>query len=125
MANKTLEYLLTIKDEATKSLQNFGKEAQNIGKNLDNVGRSISDAGVGFAKIGAAGVAGLGLATKSAMDFDSQLRNIQSISKMTEAELLFVFRPGIIFRTYLAYYRHIKFTVQKVIRFNLNNITDA
>jgi len=87
MANKTLEYLLTIKDEATKSLQNFGKEAQNIGKNLDNVGRSISDAGVGFAKIGAAGVAGLGLATKSAMDFDSQLRNIQSISKMTEAEI--------------------------------------
>jgi len=87
MANKTLEYLLTIKDEATKTLQKFSGEAKNIGKNLEDMGRTVSDAGVGFAKIGAAGVAGLGLATKSAMDFDSQLRNIQSISKSTESEI--------------------------------------
>lgn len=78
--SNTLEFILKLTDQASKDLQGFAK-------NVEGVTKGLTETGEGLIKLGAAGAAGLALATKASMDFDTQLRNIQSISKSTEAEI--------------------------------------
>ena len=78
--SNTLEFILKLTDQASKDLQGFAK-------NVEGVTKGLSETGEGLIKLGAAGAAGLALATKASMDFDTQLRNIQSISKSTEEEI--------------------------------------
>lgn len=78
--SNTLEFILKLTDQASKDLQGFAK-------NVEGVTKGLSETGEGLIKLGAAGAAGLALATKASMDFDTQLRNVQSISKVTEEEI--------------------------------------
>lgn len=78
--SNTLEYILKLRDQASKELQGFAKNVEGVTKGLNKTGLALTT-------LGAGATAALGLATKASMDFDSQLRNIQSISKATEGEI--------------------------------------
>jgi TP901 family phage tail tape measure protein len=86
MATNTLEYLLKIKDEASKVLNDFGKTAGTTGKKLEALGKGMTNTGTAMVKFGAMGVASLGLATKSAVSFEDAFAGIRKTVDASEAE---------------------------------------
>lgn len=81
-----LEYLLTLNDQATGVLKQFGNQAKGLDQKMTSLGGSIAKAGVGMAAIGAAGVAGLVTATNASIEFESTFAGIRKTVNATEEE---------------------------------------
>lgn len=69
---RELNILIKAKDMASKVLDKYGDQFDKIGKSL--------------MAVGAAGTAGLGLAIKTAADFESQMSTVKAISGATDGE---------------------------------------
>lgn len=63
------------------------KGADAVKGDLKDVESSITTVGAALTAMGGAGVAGLGLMTKSSMDFSAAMSNVQSIARVSDEEL--------------------------------------
>lgn len=72
---------LALKDELSKPIANAGNDLAKLGNKLKSVGQTLTNALT-------LPIIGIGIASaKMAMDLDEAMRNIQSVSKITDAEM--------------------------------------
>jgi len=77
----------TAVDRMSGTLAGIGGKLDALGDKADMSTRRMAMAGGAMAGAGAVIAAGLGVAVASAIQFDEELRNIQSISKQSDAEI--------------------------------------
>ena len=85
MAN-TLQAILSLKDEFSANLQKARGELRGLAQDVVKNERDLHRAGLALTAIGAAGAAGLGLAAKAGIDFESSFAGVRKTIDATEAE---------------------------------------
>ena len=74
-------------DKLDRSLGGLNQQMGGLAQRWSNLSQLGTQAGIGMGAMGAAITAGMGMAVKSAADFDQGLRNVNSIMRLSDAGL--------------------------------------
>lgn len=84
--SNTIEIVIATRDAFSRGLSEAKSQLDGFGSKAQQVGRSITGVGVGLALAFAPAVAGLADFTRTAVEFDTALTNIRSLTGETTAE---------------------------------------
>ena len=81
-----MQIVISAIDNASKVLKNIESQVQQTADSMKRMGESIAKAGAIMSGISAPFIAGIGMAIKTGMDFEQQMKNVQSVLGGTQKD---------------------------------------